>query len=76
MVEMVAKVVASAMFYDLLKPVNRSLALITAIIGVTGAGIKTLARLFYNTPLILLGGAPYLSAVEPSGNRIRHGSPR
>jgi len=66
MVEMVAQIAVSAMFYDLLKPVNRSLARITAIIGITGAGIKTLARLFYYTPLILLSGAPYLSAIEPT----------
>ena len=66
MVEMVAQVAASAMSYDLLKPVNRSLARITAIIGITGAGIKTFARLFYYTPLILLSGAPYLSAIEPT----------
>ena len=65
MVEMVAQIVLSAMFYDLLKPVNRSLARITAIIGITGAGIKAFARLFYYTPLILLSGASYLSAVEP-----------
>jgi hypothetical protein len=65
MIEMVAQVVVSAMFYDLLKPVNRSLARITAIIGITGAGIKTFARLFYYTPLILLSGAPYLSTIDP-----------
>jgi hypothetical protein len=66
MVEMVAQVVLSAMFYDLLKPINRSVARITAIIGIVGAGIKTLARLFYYTPLILLSGASYLSAFEPT----------
>src|ERR1700759_1001637 len=65
MVEMVAQIVVSALFYDLLKPVNRSVARISAIIGITGAGIKTLARLFYYAPLILLSGAPYLSAIEP-----------
>ena len=64
MLEMVAQVVASAMFYDLLKPVNRSVARITAIIGITGAGIKTLARAFYYAPLILLSGAPWLSAFD------------
>lgn len=66
MLEMVAQVVVSVMFYDLLKPVNRSLARITMVIGVIGAGIKTLARLFYYTPLLLLSGAPYLSAVDPA----------
>jgi hypothetical protein len=66
MLEMVAQVAVSVMFYDLLKPVNRSLARLSAIIGLTGCGIKTMARLFYYTPLILLGGAPYLSAIEPA----------
>jgi hypothetical protein len=66
MLEMVAQVGVSALFYDLLKPVNRSLARITAIIGLTGCGIKTMARLFYYAPLILLGGASYLSAIQPA----------
>src|SRR5215211_13971 len=66
MLEMVAQVGVSALYYDLLKPVNRSLARITAIIGLTGCGIKTLARLFYYVPLILLGGASYLSAIQPA----------
>lgn len=66
MIEMVAQIVVSALFYDLLKPVNRSLARITAIIGITGAGIKAFARVFYYTPLILLSGAPYLSSIDPT----------
>jgi hypothetical protein len=66
MLEMVAQVGVSAMFYDLLKPVNRSAARIAAIIGLTGCGIKTMARLFYYAPLILLGGASYLSAIQPA----------
>ena len=66
MLEMVAQVAVSALFYDLLKPVNRSVARISAIIGLTGCGIKTMARLFYYAPLILLGGASYLSAIEPA----------
>lgn len=63
MLEMVAQVAVSALFYDLLKPVNRSVARLSAIIGFTGCGIKTFARLFYYTPLILLSGASYLSAI-------------
>jgi hypothetical protein len=66
MLEMVAQVAVSTLFYDLLKPVNRSLARVTMVIGLTGCGIKTMARLFYYTPLILLGGAPYLSTLEPA----------
>src|SRR5689334_2689820 len=66
MLEMVAQVAASAMFYDLLKPVNRSVARLMAIIGITGSGIKTMARLFFYAPLIVLGGASYLSAFTPA----------
>ncbi len=66
MLEMVAQVAASLLFYDLLKPVNRSVARASAIIGVTGSGIKTMARLFYYAPLILLGGASYLAAMQPA----------
>src|SRR5215211_4416334 len=64
MLEMVAQVVVSLLFYDLLKPVNRSLARVSAIVGLTGCGIKTMARLFYYAPLLLLG-APSLSALTP-----------
>lgn len=66
MLEMIAQVVVSVMFYDLLKPVNRSVARISAILGLTGSGIKTLARLFYYAPLIVLGGATYLSTFPPA----------
>ena len=66
MLEMVAQALASMMFYDLLKPVNRSVARASLILGLTGCGIKTMARLFYYTPLILLDGAPYLSVIEPA----------
>lgn len=66
MLEMVAQVFVSALFYDLLKPVNRSAARVSMIIGLTGCGIKTMARLFYYAPLIVLGGAAYLSAFAPA----------
>jgi hypothetical protein len=66
MIEMVVQVVTVAMFYDLLKPVNRSVARVAAVIGFTGCGIKTFARLFYYAPLMLLGGAPYISAMPPA----------
>ena len=66
MLEMVAQVGVSLLFYDLTKPVNRSAARAAAVLGLTGCGIKTMARLFYYTPLILLSGAPYLSAMQPA----------
>ena len=64
MIEMVAQAAVTTLYYDLLKPVNRSVARITTVIGLTGTGIKTMARLFYYTPLILLGGSPYLTSID------------
>ena len=66
MIEMSMQLVTVALFYDLLKPVNRGLARTAALIGFTGCGIKTFARLFYYAPLILLGKASYLSAMPPA----------
>ena len=66
MLEMVAQVGVTLLFYDLLKPVNRSVARAAMVLGLTGCGIKTMARLFYYAPLILLGGASYLSAIQPA----------
>lgn len=66
MIEMAAQFATTALFYDLLKPVNRSLARITTIMGLMAAGIKTGARLFFYTPLLLLGGATYLTVLEPA----------
>ena len=66
MLEMIAQVGVSLLYYDLLKPVNRSVARASAILGLTGCGITSVARMFYYAPLILLGGASYLSAIQPA----------
>lgn len=66
MLEMAAQMAMIAMFYDVLKPVNKSVARLSAILGLMGAGIKTFARVFFYAPLILLGGASYLAVIEPS----------
>jgi hypothetical protein len=63
MLEMVAQVGVTVLFYDLLKPVDRGLARLSMVVGLVGSGIKTMARLFYYAPLIVLGGASYLSAL-------------
>jgi hypothetical protein len=58
MVEMIAQIASIVFLYDLLKPVDRSVARTAAIIGITGCGMKTFARLFYYAPLLLgTGGA-------------------
>lgn len=66
MVEMAAQIATTALFYDLLKPVNRSVARLSTIMGLVASVIKTFARVFYYAPLIILSGASYLSVVDPT----------
>ena len=65
LLEMLAQVTVSVLFYNLLQPVNPGLARVALAIGLVGCGIKTMARLFYYAPLLLLGGAGYLAAIPP-----------
>jgi hypothetical protein len=60
-IEMACQIAMTALFYELLKPVSRSLSLLAAFFGLTGCVIKTFSRLFYIAPLFVLGGAHYLS---------------
>ena len=65
LVEMVCQVVMTALFYDLLKPVDRGLSALSAALGYVGCGIKTFARLFFFAPLLVLG-ADYLATFTAS----------
>ena len=55
----------TALFYFLLRPVSRSIALVAAFLSLSGCIIKTFSRLFYIAPLFVLGGAQYLSVFSP-----------
>ncbi|MCL4865673.1 MAG: DUF4386 family protein [Gemmatimonadales bacterium] len=59
-IEMSCQIVMTGLFYELLKPVNGTLSLLSAVFSYVGCGIKTFSRLFYLAPLLVLGGAPYL----------------
>src|SRR5437016_14216994 len=61
LIEMACQIAITALFYDLLKPVSRSVSLVAAFLGLAGCVIKTVSRLFYIAPLFILGGAHYLS---------------
>lgn len=61
MIEMVSQIVVTILLYQLLKPVSKTVALLAAVIGVVGCGIKALSRLFYLVPGLVLGGAHYLN---------------
>jgi hypothetical protein len=61
LIEMAAQIAMIVLLYLLLRPVNRSIALMALFFGLTGCIIKTLSRLFYIAPLLILGDAPYLT---------------
>jgi hypothetical protein len=61
LVELACQITVTVLFYDLLKPVSRSVSLLAAFLGLAGCVIKTVSRLFYIAPVVILGGAHYLS---------------
>ena len=61
LIEMAAQIATAVLFYQLLKPVSRTASQLYVVFELVGCGIKTMSRLFYFTPLLVLGGATYLS---------------
>jgi hypothetical protein len=64
LIEMSCQIAFTALFYDLLKPVNASVSLVAAFLGLAGCVIKMVSRLFYIAPLLVLGGAHYLNVFD------------
>jgi hypothetical protein len=54
LIEMACQVTAAVLFYQLMKPVNRTVALLALFLEVTGCIIKTCARVFFIAPLFVL----------------------
>jgi Domain of unknown function (DUF4386) len=68
MIEMACQIATTALFYFLLRPVNRSVALVAAFLSLAGCIIKMFSRLFYIAPLFVLGsegGSHYLTVFRP-----------
>jgi hypothetical protein len=62
LIEMAANVATTTLFYELLRPVSKSVSLLSTGWGLTGCVIKTFARAFYIVPLFVLGGTSALSS--------------
>jgi hypothetical protein len=58
-------VVVVAYFYRMLRPVNRSVAVVAAFFGLMGCAILAGALVFQLAPLAVLGHAKYLSVFKP-----------
>ena len=56
----VSYVALTALFYELFKPVNRSVSLVAAFFSLVACAVQAVSSLFHLAPLVLLGGAPYL----------------
>jgi len=56
-------IAVTALFYDLFKPVNRTLSLIAAFFSLVGCAILAFSSLF-QLPLVVLGGSQYLSVFK------------
>ena len=70
LIEMACQIVTVALFYVLLRPVSKSVALSAAFLELTGCVIKTFARVFFIVPLFVLGGT---NSSAPGGVSVLSG---
>lgn len=61
LVEMACNVVLTALLYDLLKPVSRSVSRLAVLLSLLAIAIKTMSRLFLIAPFFVLGHRDALS---------------
>ena len=57
-------VAVTALFYDLFKPVSKSVSLLAAFFGLVGCTVGTLSNIFRLAPLVVLKNAQYLSVFK------------
>jgi len=57
-------ITVTLLFYELFKPVNRSLSLLAAFFSLVGCAIQAVSSAFFLAPLIVLGGAQSLSVFK------------
>lgn len=59
--ELACQIAMTLLFYELLRPVNKTVAVLSTAFGLIGCTVKTVGHLFYIAPLLVLNGAPWLS---------------
>lgn len=64
LVEMASQIVMAVLFYRLLRPAGRTLAQVALALHLTGTGIKTLSRLFFLAPVLVVGSTPFLDGFD------------
>lgn len=64
LIAMALYVALTALFYELFKPVNRSLSLVAAFVGLAGCALQAFSYLFDLAPFAVLRGAPYLGVFD------------
>jgi hypothetical protein len=52
-------IAVTALFYELFKPVNRTISLLAAFFGLAGCVIIALSCVFYVAPFLILGGSSH-----------------
>ncbi|MCW8927101.1 MAG: DUF4386 domain-containing protein [Xanthomonadales bacterium] len=65
LVEGICNVAILLVFYVLLRPVQKNIALLAVFFGLIGISVFAVAELFYVAPLLILGGADYLNSFTP-----------
>ena len=65
LVEAVCDVALALMFYALLRPVRKDLALLAAFFGLVSTALFAVAELFYYAASLVLGGSAYLKTFSP-----------
>lgn len=64
--EAVSDIVIAWLFYVLLRPVHRDLALLSAFFGIVSMSFFAVTKLFYFAAPLVLKGSPYLAAFPPA----------
>ena len=65
LVEAMCDIALALIFYVLLRPVSKHIALLAAFFGLIGTATFAAAELFYLAPSLILGGAGYLKVFSP-----------